>query len=250
MRITVNFVSDNPVFLPFSLNEIVQGFIYWNMEESLAKKIHDSGFLWEKRSFKLFTFSRIRGSYEKHGGGFCFRPPFGLVISSPKIEILESLAEHLFKAGQVRLGDNMVRVESVNVHARQEFKTQALIKMLSPMTAYSTLQTMDGKPKVYYYSPHESEFAELIKKNLMKKYEVLKELDGSSLELAVEPVGVKKQDEIMVRFKGGWVKGWMGKYRLIGSPELIEVGYDAGLGSKNSQGFGCFEIVNQMGRNN
>lgn len=249
MRITVNFLSDAPVFLPFSLNEILQGFIYWNMEECLAEKIHSKGFLWEKRGFKLFTFSRIAGGYEKRPGGFAFIPPFSLVISSPKIEILEGLAEHLFKAGQVRLGNSLVYIESVNVHTRPEFQEQALIKMLSPVTTYSTLQTRDGKPKVYYYSPLESEFAELIKKNLIKKYEILNEQDGSHLELVIEPVGIKKQEEKIIPFKGGWVKGWMGKYRLSGSPELIEVGYDAGLGSKNSQGFGCFELVKVIRRN-
>jgi CRISPR-associated endoribonuclease Cas6 len=32
-------------------------------------------------------------------------------------------------------------------------------------------------------------------------------------------------------------------YQIHGKPELISLAYDTGLGSKNSQGFGMFEIL-------
>jgi CRISPR-associated endoribonuclease Cas6 len=35
----------------------------------------------------------------------------------------------------------------------------------------------------------------------------------------------------------------MGRFKLKGSPALMSIAYDTGLGSKNSQGFGMFEIV-------
>jgi|Deesub1362B_J571_1020462.scaffolds.fasta_scaffold00176_36 CRISPR-associated endoribonuclease Cas6 len=44
-------------------------------------------------------------------------------------------------------------------------------------------------------------------------------------------------------FLRGFTKGWMDRYRLTGAPELLRLAYDAVLGSKNSQGFGCFEVV-------
>ncbi|MBC7189418.1 hypothetical protein H5U35_04285, partial [Candidatus Aerophobetes bacterium] len=45
------------------------------------------------------------------------------------------------------------------------------------------------------------------------------------------------------------IKGWMGTYRLEGNPELIKFSYDAGLGAKNSQGFGMYEVVNLFKEN-
>jgi len=38
----------------------------------------------------------------------------------------------------------------------------------------------------------------------------------------------------------------MGIYKLKGGPELIHLVYDAGLGAKNPQGFGMFEIVKEQ----
>jgi len=35
----------------------------------------------------------------------------------------------------------------------------------------------------------------------------------------------------------------MGIYELKGNPELIRIGYEAGIGSKNCQGFGMFEVM-------
>jgi len=47
----------------------------------------------------------------------------------------------------------------------------------------------------------------------------------------------------LVIYKGFIIKGWMGKFRLRGNPELIKFSYEAGLGAKNSQGFGMWEIL-------
>jgi len=56
---------------------------------------------------------------------------------------------------------------------------------------------------------------------------------------------VREQDLKVIRYKGTIIKGWMGKYRLTGKPELLTVALDAGLGAKNSQGFGCCEVVEE-----
>jgi len=47
----------------------------------------------------------------------------------------------------------------------------------------------------------------------------------------------------MIKYKNVYVKGWMGIYDVETTPELLELAYYTGLGAKNSQGFGCFEII-------
>jgi CRISPR-associated endoribonuclease Cas6 len=59
---------------------------------------------------------------------------------------------------------------------------------------------------------------------------------------------VTKQSEKIIKYtpKGGsytLIKGWMGVYKLEGNSQLIHIGYDTGIGSKNCQGFGMFEII-------
>ena len=49
--------------------------------------------------------------------------------------------------------------------------------------------------------------------------------------------------EVVTTFKGTYITGWQGYYHLEGSNELINFLYYAGLGDRNSQGFGMFKII-------
>ncbi len=55
-----------------------------------------------------------------------------------------------------------------------------IVKTLSPITVYSTLETPDGRKKTYYYNPFKADFKELIIKNLQRKarYGLVKKLVG------------------------------------------------------------------------
>jgi len=62
MRFKVGIEFDESLELPFNYNKILQGFIYRNiMDKDLARFIHDRGFSYEKRKYKMFTFSRLQG---------------------------------------------------------------------------------------------------------------------------------------------------------------------------------------------
>jgi len=197
----------------------------------------------EKRRFKLFTFSRLLGKVEKRREHFLIKPPVSLVVSSPYNELLQSLAENLLKSPDVSIAGQVLQVESISVEFAPAFDSSVEIKMLSPVTIYSTLRTPDGRKKTYYYNPKEEEFSELLRKNIIKKYRAFYEKDPASTDFSIEPLRVSKRDEKIVTYKGFIIKGWMGRYRLQGYPALLRLAYDAGLGAKNSQGFGCFEVV-------
>ncbi|KGP75443.1 hypothetical protein JT05_10495 [Desulfosporosinus sp. Tol-M] len=47
----------------------------------------------------------------------------------------------------------------------------------------------------------------------------------------------------ILEYKGGIIKGYSGMMLLSGPPPLLQIALDAGLGSKNSQGCGCSEVV-------
>jgi CRISPR-associated endoribonuclease Cas6 len=80
--------------------------------------------------------------------------------------------------------------------------------------------------------------------NLERKYQLIygQKLEGS--DIRIEPLGHKDDRYCKVlQYKDTVIKGWNGIYRLRGDRRLIKVAYEAGLGSKNSQGFGCFEVM-------
>jgi len=175
--------------------------------------------------------------------GFTFFPPVSLIIASPKIDILESLAHFLVKKKELFMGGNQIWTESIEVMVGKKPTENINVEMLSPIVVYSTLFTRDGRKKTYYFNPWEKDFAEKIRENLIKKYTLINGLSPDNAEFYIVSLGVNKNDEKILIYKETVIHGWMGRYELIGNPELIQTGYDAGLGSKNSQGFGCFEII-------
>jgi len=208
--------------------------------------LHEEGYQFGSRKFKLFTFSRLMGKmlFDPQKG-FTFFPPLSFIIASPKIDILESLAQYLVKKREFYLGENKIWTESIEVMMEKKPTEKVNVEMLSPIVAYSTLYTQDGRKKTYYYNPWEKDFAEIIRENLIKKYTLINGSLPNSVEFHIVPLGVKKNHEKILIYKETVIHGWMGRYELAGNPGLIQTGYDAGLGSKNAQGFGCFEFIEE-----
>lgn len=254
MRVEISIQAQGSVTVPYSYNHIVQGFIYMLLDPVLRRTLHEEGYAYEKRKFRLFTFSRLMGKFRARDNSLEFSPPVKLHVSSPKSDILRSLTEGLFKKDKFALGSNDVFVESINVLAKPDFKDFPVIKILSPMTVYSTLTKADGAKKTYYYSPFEKEFGLLIKNNLLKKYEAAFNKNPEGKDFSIVPYKVRPSDEKVILYarhrdsqvKPTVIKAWMGLYKIEGDRELVELAYDAGLGSKNSQGFGCWEVYDRQ----
>ncbi|MCI4624483.1 MAG: CRISPR-associated endoribonuclease Cas6 [Candidatus Magnetoovum sp. WYHC-5] len=242
MRITFTFDSKKIVVLPIDYNYQIQGFIYGNLDCSVSDFIHNKGFLYEKRVFKLFTFSRLVGKYKIVNESMYMATPCYLTVSSPVEPILQSFSDNVLKKRTVMLGSNTLYVDTVDVYSKPDMLSEVSVYMVSPVTVYSTFKNYEGISKTYYYSPFEKEFTKQIQDNIIKKYIAYYHRDPDYSRFEIEPVNVSKNHEKVVKYKGFVTKAWMGKYRLKGDRELIGLAYDAGIGSKNSQGFGCFEL--------
>ena len=241
MRLTLEFNTQNDIILPLHYNYSIQSFLYHHISPELGKFLHNQGFMLGKRKFKMFTFSRLQGKYKITGDKIRFYPPVYLTISSPLDRFISELGNTLLKTDDLELVKNKVHVESMKVHPEPEIKDEIKIKMLSPVVVYSTLITKDGKKKTYYYSTYEDEFADLIDKNLRKKYEALYGKKPRARKLKIKIVG--KPKEKILLYRGTIIKGWIGTFILNGNRKLLKLGYYSGIGSKNSQGFGMFEVV-------
>ena len=241
MRLTLEFNADKNIVLPLHYNYQIQGFLYNHISPELGKFLHDRGFLLEKRTFKMFTFSRLQGKYRINHDKISFAPPVHLTISSPLDRFISELGNTLLRKDDLELVKNKIYVESIRVHPEPDITDEIKIRMLSPVVVYSTLFTKDGRKRTYYYSPNENEFVELVDKNLRKKYEAFYGKKAVARKLEVETL-VKPREHI-ITYRGTVIRGYMGKLRLNGNKKLLKLAYDSGIGSKNSQGFGMFEIV-------
>ena len=243
MRIILEFLSESKVILPIHYNELIHGFLYNHLDKALASFLHEEGYKFEKRKYPFFTFSRILGKARIKENFIEFSSPLKIVISSPLEKILRSLAKHLLRAKEIKIGKNLLHLNSITVGFKPNIKEEMKIRMLSPVTVYSTLKTGEGKKKTYFYNPQEKEFSFQIKNNLIKKYMALKGEEPSETEFDITPLTFKKENEKIVKFKGFTIKGWMGKYLIKGAKDLLLLAYDSGIEAKNSLGFGCFEII-------
>lgn len=230
--------SGTPIILPINYNYLIQAAIYNSISQEFSKFLHDKGFLYGKRSFKLFTFSRVFGEYEIKGRSIYFKNA-ELYISSPINRFIRELANGLLKRGVMIIGKNKLKITSIRFPPKPEIGNRVRIRSLSPITVYSTLITPNGGKKTYYYSPYEKEFSKIINSNAKKKLYIVKKKSIKS-DLKIKPL---KAREKIIMYKNIVVKGWMGLFELSGPKSLIEIVYEAGLGSKNPQGFGMFEVV-------
>lgn len=246
MRLKIKFKSCSEIsVLPLHYNHIVQAFIYQNLDEPIAEKLHNEGFKdpASKRQIKFFTFSRLI-STEKvkiREGHIVFHGDVYLVVASPYSEFIQSFATNLIKKTNIELGNETFELASIEVEPPPEYAEEVLVKTLSPITVYSIVLTLDGKKKIYYYSPFEEDFEKLLLKNLQRKARIWfgKDIYGGS----IKPFKVTKKDEKILLHHGNLVKGWDGVFELSLPPELFQLAFEAGLGAKNSSGFGCIEIL-------
>lgn len=228
--------------LPVHYNHLVQAFVYEHLDKLLAASVHDEGFVEGNRRLKLFTFSRLQGRSVVREGQITFAEDFSLVVASPEIAFLESLALNAMSAQEMRLGNNSVHLTALEVEQDPPYSNPVLLRALSPITVYSTLSRADGKRKTYYFSPFESEFSQLLIINLQRKWRAY---GGSDVPLDgayVKPVSVKARNQHVALYKGTVIKAWSGIYEASLPEPLFRMALDAGLGSKNSQGFGCMAV--------
>jgi len=249
MRIVIKFeVESGLLSLPIHYNHIIQGFIYSNINTVLAKNYHENGFSFGKRRYKLFVFSRLFSSRIRvENRRILFESPVMLKIGSMDSRLLESLAIHLLRKGKIKLGESICRFSSIEVEAPVEVNGSVFVKAISPISVHRGLFDSEGRRKTYYYSPWESEFSELILANLKRK---AKAFYGESVDLphveqpVIRPVRVSSSNQKVVLYKNGYViKGWLGLYELRLPQFYFDIAYSAGLGSRNSLGFGMVEVV-------
>ena len=246
MRIKITISSDKKeVPVPVHYNNLVQGAIYNKIDDpGFREYLHSMGFSFEKRKFKLFTFSRLMGNFkfDKASRMLVFKSPIKLVISSPLSLLIKELGNGLIKEGTIRFGEEVLEIKDLEAYSKEIKEDRILVKMISPVVTYSTIEK-EGRKFTYYYSPYEDRFQETIAGNLAKKASLIYESKPDKNSLQITPKKVSPNDRKIIKFKGTVIQGWLGKYELKGAPKLLETAYYAGLGSKNSQGFGCFELL-------
>lgn len=241
MRLELNLEFDE-IDLPIHYNHILQAVILrWINDENYSRFVHDKGYEFNNRKYKLYTFSRLEGNFNinRVTKRIKYKDGAKLMISSVDEEFLRYVVENYIENGTADILGKEIKIKNVKYITPNLESGKFVTK--SPITVYSTFEK-DGKKKTYYYNPMENDFYELIKRNLMYKYSSF--YDGEIYEGDFKIEAVKESlKENIVLYKGTVIKGWSGEFYINAPKKLLEIAYGAGLGSKNSQGFGCIEAI-------
>ncbi len=226
---------------------LLQAMVYNLFSSELGAFLHDQGYVYEKRHFKLFVFSWLRGEGKPRteGSRLCFSSPLSLDIASPFLHVLQDVAFHALSSLHLRLGNNELRCSGVEVFENEVEEKSITLRTLSPITCYSTLLRPEGKKFTVYHEPEDSFFQEILQGNLEKKFRLIfpeEPLPSGKVRLLPRGRYFRK----ISRFRPEDpvpIKGYSGIFTLEGPRELLQIALDAGLGAKNSAGWGCVERV-------
>ena len=226
-----------PLRLPIAYNYYIQSALYAAWRDAFPA-LHDEGYTDGTHSFRMFAFSPLQGRYGVEGKEIVFEGAVSLEVRSPADELMKQLASHLLQSGSLRVGRYELPVTDLRAADRLLFFPTARVRMLGPVTAHDT--SPDGK--TVYYAPGEERFGELLAANLAAK---LRAANVSAPPyLGLRPVG-KPPRKVVTTFKGVHVTGYLGTFDMEADPEALGFLYYAGLGTRNAQGFGMFDIERQ-----
>ena len=232
MQVLVTLNNIGTCTLPIGYHHIQQSAIY----ALIMGDLHDHGSVYEKRDYKLFTFGPFKGKYRIQDKRITFLDSISFEVRFVSEQIAQIFADNIQTKG-FRLGDVTFHNVTILIYQQRISENSLVIKMVSPICVYQT----DEDKHTNYLNPGEAEFYRYIVENFERKYQAYY---GVKPEGSIEVNNIKysMKDKYFTKYKNFFIEAWYGLYLLKGNAEYLSFLYDAGLGSKNAQGFGMFEL--------
>jgi len=252
MRFQLNLRVDSHVYgniLPINYQYELSAWIYRIIAQGdrlYAEWLHQNGYAEGHRNFRLFVFSNIYspGIRNQNDRLLFHSDKASFYLSLLPEKSTEAFIKGIFREQVFSLGDRVSKVQfsvqQVELIPSPDFSNSLVYKTLSPVVV---TVGQENSQHARYVTPDEDDYGQLIINNLKEKYRLFyqKSFEGDTdfkFEL-LSPFRSK-----LIRIKAGTreetkVRGFVFTFRLEVDQELLKVMYEAGLGEKNAQGFGC-----------
>lgn len=240
--------------LPINYQYPVAAWVYKTIHlvnPEFSEWLHENGYSYNNRKFKLFTFSPIKfDSYTIQKDRIIAQTSnCSITLSFLLPEAVKHFISGCFKSQHFSLGDKTSQidfeVQAIDIKRAIEFTNTMRFRSLSPICIAEPAER-NGKLTSQYLSPDDTGYEKRFFDNLREKYlsanEGAKELTGDC-KLTVLTTPKSK----LITIKQGTpaetkVRGYKYDFEIVAPEELIEVGYYSGFGEKNSMGFGITKI--------
>lgn len=251
-------------FIPMNYQYELSSAIYkviQSADSDFSRFLHEQGYIDQGKQFRFFNFSNLFLDKQRahplqarleHAGVQAF-----LQISFLVDRIAEEFIKGIFMGAQFYVGDQisgvLFQVTKIESVAAPVFQSLMKYRSLSPILIKE--KRKDGGEN--YLHPTDENYALFLKNNLCSKLAAyamtMDTLEWSqnkehSFDLKVISKVYKKGVMIkQMTNSASKLIGYVFEFELCAPVELQEIGYYAGFGNLNSQGFGCVEICKTKG---
>lgn len=262
IRLSLQTKETGPNIIPVNYAYEISSWIYHTLakgNKNFADQLHAHGYILGTRQFKFFCFSPLQ--FEK--GAYAIRQD-RLIILSGKVSLelsflipnaLQHFVQGLFTQEVFTLGDKISQTNFIVNSA----------EILPPLTITNSISLQATGPLVIskfrgngkaaeYLRPEHSDFERIFFDNLTRKYAAAIQtglVAPLQLSECVQEMNIKLCGPIRkkgIQIKAGsqsatHVIGYQFAFQLSAPSELIQLGYYAGFGEKNSLGFGYCKSI-------
>ncbi len=251
--------------LPLNYQYEFSSWIYRTLAQAspeFATWLHEQGYSLEGyKRFKLFTFSRLQlhtpFRIDKAAQAIVLTSGrAGLTLSFLLNDALGHFISGLFQQQRFGIGNARFpavdfEVQSVELLPPPVFEPVMRFRTLSPVCVSAAEA---GHPHPQYRSPEAPDYAELLLGNLQEKLLTANHYVPSPALHPATPAAVQhfrllsQPQKNGITLKAGTpqetkVIGYAYDFELSAPPALMEIGYYAGFGVENAQGFGCVGVI-------
>ena len=208
-----------------------------NVSPDMATELHD------RQGFKFFTFSWLQIPKRR-------ATPEGLrvlsrschfYLSSPDEQLFRSLMRGLLETSTISLDGRTFDVQGVGVLPPEPVNPGDWFSTLSPILLRLSIERNgEGEGRVWDILANDERFGEQLARNLEHKFEAFYGVKPSGTVSVME---IRRMRPKRVSIRGTWHRASHVLLRLGGSKELLQFGYECGLGERNSMGFGMVKRI-------
>ena len=230
--------------LPINYNYLISAWIYktlGNADQEFANWLHENGFGFGGKKYKLFTFSSLQPQWfdidPKRQLFILSKPPTVLELSFFVDETLKHLITGLFQNQKFSLGDLNHQVDfevsAIEILQNPAFTNTMRFKTMTPVFIS---QNVEGDKNGQFLSPEDESYEAIFFQNLQRKISALNYSTGPLENLVFSHSFrlLSRPRSKMLHIKGSNKRGYLYDFEITAPVEMIEMGYFAGFGGQNS----------------
>lgn len=265
MRLALTLTPcDGDCLLPVNYQYPLSAAIYRIIEqadEKYSSFLHNEGYKFNGKSFKLFSFSDLRVPFRIQGDRLHINgSPASLIISFHIDEAATNFIRGLFINQRLEIADKISRTQFsvTNVQLLPDSfasvhhtEPEVILQPLSPLV----VGRKNNKGNYDFLSPADLDFNEWFIHNWIEKYKAINGSAAVDVETIRNRIGIQlltPKQEIKSRLitikaftpEQTQIRGFTKFCMKVKAPmPLLELAMNAGLGLYNAQGMGCMECL-------